>query len=500
MQFDFQMKNGETIYRNSVTFLLFMAFHRLYPNSIIMEKFSIHKALYFEFSDLDAPLDEAFVERLAQEMQDIIAEDLLIEERTVTRAEAKELFSKKHFAKASAIFDYIRKDKITLAVCRDYFDVLKAKLASSTGYLTDFKLASYGKGLSLCTPMFENGELKIHTPVSLPKLTALRKESKFWANDLECAYVSDLNRLVENDNYAEIIRVSEALHEKNIAQIADIIKAKGEELKLIAIAGPSSSGKTSFAQRLLVQLRVNGLKPQTISLDDYYVDRHKTPIDENGDYDFESLYSIDLDLFNEHLLKLIEGEAVQVPLYNFKTGLREWHEHRQLKIHANQPIIIEGIHGLNEQLTEAIDRSLKYKIYVSSLTPLGIDYHNRIPTTQARLLRRIVRDYRTRPYSGEDTILKWASVRRGEEKNIFPYQEEADIMFNSSLLYELAVLKKYALPILYEIDEDSKAYPEARLLLDFLRCFLSVKDESEIPCNSILREFIGGSVFFKDDK
>ncbi|MDM8128349.1 nucleoside kinase, partial [Paraclostridium benzoelyticum] len=282
----------------------------------------------------------------------------------------------------------------------------------------------------------------------------------------------------------------EALHEKKISQIADIIKENNK--RVILIAAPSSSGKTSFAHRLSIQLKVNNLHPVPISLDDYFVDREATPLDEFGNYDFESIYAIDLELFNSDLEKLLKGEEIKLPKFNFKTGKREF-SGKTLKIEKDQPIILEGIHALNPMLTQSIDDKDKFKIYISVLTQINLDNHNRIPTTDLRLIRRIVRDYNFRGYSAEKTILNWWSVRRGEDKNIFLYQEEADIMFNSACLYELAVLKKYAKPLLEQIEDDNEAFIESNRILKFLQYFVELDDELDIPPTSIIREFIGGS-------
>jgi uridine kinase len=322
----------------------------------------------------------------------------------------------------------------------------------------------------------------------------IHKEAKDWAGMLQTPHLAALNEIIERGNIDDIIQVNEALHEKKIAYIADSI-CTNPEIRLVLIAGPSSSGKTSFAQRLLIQLRVNGRRPVSISMDNYFVDRLDTPRDENGDYDFESIEAMNLDLFNDHLSRLINGEEVEIPIYNFKKGCSE-DRGIMIKVPAGEPIIIEGIHGINNRLTWRIPQEQKFKIYVSALTQLNLDYSNRIPTTDCRLIRRIIRDSRTRGYSALDTIKRWPSVRRGEEKNIFPYQENADVMFNSSLVYELSVLKPYAEILLEGISSEHFEHVEARRLLKFLSYFRAIEPNS-IPPNSILREFIGGS-WFKD--
>jgi uridine kinase len=328
--------------------------------------------------------------------------------------------------------------------------------------------------------------------IESPKIAEVFKEAEIWGEIMDIGYVCNLNALIEADAHKELIQIAEALHEKKVATIADIITKQRK--RVILIAGPSSSGKTTFANRLKVQLKVNGLHPITISTDNYFVDRELTPKDENGDLDFESLDAVDVDLFNTHIMKLLDGESVNLPIFDFHKGKRTYRQ-QPICITANQPIIIEGIHGLNEKLSYHIFKRDKFKIYVSALTQLNIDEHNRIPTTQTRLLRRIVRDNQFRGHSALKTINMWNSVRRGEEKNIFPFQEEADIMFNTALPYELAILKKHAEPLLKQIPQSEPAYGEALLLMKFLSYFVSIDDDQLVPHVSILKEFIGGSGF-----
>ena len=325
-----------------------------------------------------------------------------------------------------------------------------------------------------------------------PKLAAVFHEAERWGEILNVDYVAKMNDLISTGDQFDMIKVAEALHEKRVAEIADQITDSGK--RVVLIAGPSSSGKTTFANRLMVQLKVNGLNPVTVSTDDYFVDRDKTPVDENGDYDFESIDAVDTAQFNDDLAALLKGDHVDLPTFNFQTGTREY-GHHSMKIDRDQPIIIEGIHGLNEKLTADIDKKDKFKIYISALTQLNIDDHNRIPTTDTRLLRRIVRDSKYRGHSAARTIEMWPSVRRGEVRNIFPFQEDADAMFNSALVYELAVLKKHAEPLLEAIDPSEPEYTEALRLLKFLSYFLSIEEDHYIPYTSILKEFIGGSGF-----
>ncbi|MCR5175813.1 MAG: nucleoside kinase [Anaerovibrio sp.] len=321
------------------------------------------------------------------------------------------------------------------------------------------------------------------------------EEAKEWARILHCSYVSDLNAIIESGNIGDLIRVSEALHEKKIANIADHIANGIADNRLILIAGPSSSGKTSFAQRLKVQLMVMGLRPVSVSIDNYFVNRLDTPKLPDGNYDFESIDAVDTELFNEQLWSLLNGEKVLTPIYDFKKGIREFDFGTEVQIGMDQPIIVEGIHGLNEKLTSAIPRGNKFKIYVSALNQLNMDENTRISTSRVRLLRRIVRDYRTRGRSASSTILQWPNVRAGEEKYIFPYQDDADVMFNSALIYELGALKHFAMYMLAEIDPDNPTFEKGQELLAFCRNFKSIYDAKDIPSNSLIREFIGGSCF-----
>jgi uridine kinase len=371
-------------------------------------------------------------------------------------------------------------------------------LRSSTGELGHFELDYEPPGILLRMPtQYTYETMEIPRRVSQPKFHQILSESKEWAKILQCRYVTDLNRANKQGRMGEVIRVSEALQEKTIARIADHIAEHRGRLRLILIAGPSSSGKTSFAQRLRVQLRAAQLMPVSISLDDYFVDRENTPRKPNGEYDYECIEALDVELFNEHMLALLAGEEVVLPTYNFLTGCREWDESKRLAVTREQPIIVEGIHGLNEKLSEYVPHSRKYKIYISALTQLNIDAHNRISTTDARLMRRLVRDYQFRGSGALKTLKQWPAVREGEEINIFPYQEEADVMFNSALIYELGILKHYAEPLLQMVPQDIPERAEAKRLLDILQYFDDITAEDDVPNNSLLREFIGKSVFFK---
>lgn len=482
---------GMKVYQRSLTFIMIVATKQLFPDSEVTVEHSISKGLYCELY-LGRDLTEQDIIRLQQRMSEIIAKNLPIVRKVLARREAIELFESNGQSEKVKLLRQLNREQVSIYYCGDVYDYFYGTMVPSTGYLDQFELKFYKPGFILRFPERENVKVIPHYKEQ-PKLAQIFREAEKWGSILNCGYVATLNEFIQNRAINDIIRVAEALHEKKTAQIADFIAAH-HQVKVALIAGPSSSGKTTFAQRLKIQLRVNGLRPVPISLDDYFVDREHTPRDENGDYDFEAIEAIDLELFNEHISHILAGREVQIPSYNFLTGKREYNGHT-IKIDQDQMLIVEGIHGLNERLTQAISRQNKIKIYISALTQLSIDNHNRIPTTDARLIRRIVRDNQFRGHDALKTLKIWPSVRRGEERNIFPFQEDADIMFNSALIYELAVLKKYAEPLLQQVGSDKTEYSEAKRLLNFLEYFVSI-DDAEIPSNSILREFIGNSCFY----
>jgi uridine kinase len=406
---------------------------------------------------------------------------------------AEELFRKTGQYDKIALLKYREKKYVNVYSCYGYYDYFYNYMVPSTAYLKTFELRFYSPGLILRFPEKCNPEI-IPEFIEQKKLFNIFREFEKWGSILEIQNISNLNDAIIENRFKDLINVAEALHEKKIAQIADLIASSEEKKKLVLIAGPSSSGKTTFAQRLAVQLKVNGLKPISISIDDYFKNREDTPVDEHGEFDFESVEAIDIETFNDVMTKLIKGELVEVPTYNFQKGMREW-TGKKLKIDEDQIVIIEGIHGLNEILTQDIPKEKKFKIYISALTHLGVDNHNRIPTSDLRLIRRIVRDFQFRGTDALSTIKRWDSVRRGEDTYIYPFQEEADVMFNSSLVYELCVLKKVALPQLVKIKNDVPEYIEAKRLVKFLNYFLST-DAAGVPNNSILQEFLGKSCFF----
>lgn len=495
---ELESEEGWIIYRRSVEFLLVMAVHKLYPEAEVAAMFRANNGLYCEISVPGKKLTEVMVQAIEAEMRRLVEEDRPIVKEVLEREAAVKLFKETKQVEKANLIASLKLPKVSIYRCGDYYDYLYGAMIGSTGHLGKFALDIFESGVLLRTPDLKSkGEVPPSVPQ--PKLSEVLTEAKNWANILRCRYVTDLNRAIRSGRISEVIRVSEALQEKHIAEIADYIAKHRQKLRLILIAGPSSSGKTSFAQRLCVQLQVMGLRSFSISLDNYFVNREDTPKTPAGAYDYECLEALDVDLFNKDMFALLKGESVVLPRYNFKTGEREWEGQTPLTLEKSQPIIVEGIHGLNEKLTAAIPREYKFKIYVSALTQLNIDAHNRIPTTDARLIRRLVRDYQFRGASALKTLKQWPDVRQGEEKYIFPYQEEADVMFNSAMIYELSALRRYAVPMLEAVTPDVPEYTKARRLLDFCQYFLDLPDEEDVPNNSILREFIGKSVFFKGE-
>lgn len=488
---------GSRIYQRSLSFVFIRACMELFSGCKVSVEHSLSKGLYCEVH-YKKNISSEDVDRIQERMHEIIAEDVPFKKNRISIDEAKNIFQDYGQIGKVHLLKYREKPYVNIYQCGWLKNYFYGYMVPSTGYLKGFKLQYYEPGIVLQFPSSEDGG-RIPNFEKHPKLFKIFREAEKWGEILEIDYVAALNDSIVTLQEGEFIRIAEALHEKKIAEIADNIAAEIDKRRLILIAGPSSSGKTTFAQRLMIQLKVNGIKPVAISLDDYFVDREKTPLDENGEYDFESLYAIDLELFNKDLKRILAGEEVEIPTFNFHTGKREYRGH-SIQINPKQPIILEGIHALNDKLTSSISRDKKFKIYISAITQLNLDEHNRIPTTDARLVRRIVRDSKFRSNDAERTLSMWESVRRGEEKNIFPFQEEADVMFNSALIYELSVLKKYAEPLLKQVSTKSPYFSEAKRLLKFLNYFVALKKEEDIPKTSILREFIGGSSFHHEEK
>lgn len=484
---DTKNPDGLRVYTRTLNLVFIMACKCLFKDSRVVIEHSLSNGVYCEIY-LGRDITEEDISKIKDKMDKIIAKDYDINKNIYTKKEAIEIFKSIGLDEKAELIKYKENDIVKIYKCNNYIDHFYGYLMPSTGYIKSYDLFKYRNGVILMAASEDDK----HIPkkfVPQPKLANIYKEAEEWSNLMGVDKVLSLNKIIEEKKYGEIIRIFEALHEKKIGQIADIIKQ--ENKRIILIAAPSSSGKTSFATRLCIHLKVNNLNPVSISLDNYFVDRDKTPLDEFGKLDYESINAINLERFNKDLKDLLEEKKVQLPRYNFITGKSEAGE--ILQIEKNQPIILEGIHGLNPVLTASIPDDEKFKIYLSALTQLNLDDHNRIPTTDLRLIRRIVRDNQFRGHTAEMTIMGWPSVRRGEEKNIFPYQEEADVMFNTACVYELALLKTYAKPLLEHIGEDSEAYIEAKRLLKFLQYFVELDDLSDIPPTAIIREFIGGS-------
>ena len=491
---DITSSSGMRTYIRSLCFVLCKAVEDLYPSGSIALEHPVSKGFYCQLK-LDRSIGLDDVQRIKQRMKEIIADNLPFERFEKHTTEVVELFRQKgmddkvHLLETSGnLYSYY----YTLGNTIDYY---YGSLLPSTGYIHLFDLVKYYDGLLLQVPNRQNPQ-KLEEIVKQEKMLEVFKEHRRWNQILGVSTVGDFNKACIAGHATELINVSEALQEKRISQIADEIFNRGQKgcpVKLILISGPSSSGKTTFSKRLSVQLMANGLRPYPVSLDDYFVNRVDTPKDENGNYDYESLYALDLDFFNQQLKALLNGEEVELPRFNFSTGIREM-SGRRLKLDENMILILEGIHALNPELTPHIPAESKFKIYVSALTTILLDNHNYIPTTDNRLLRRIIRDFKYRGYSAEDTISRWPSVRAGEDKWIFPYQENADVMFNSALLFELAIIKDYAEPILRKVPNNRPEYSEAYRLRKFLEFFVPLQDK-ELPPTSLLREFLGGSSF-----
>jgi len=487
---DLSTSSGMRVYVRTLTMVVAKAISELFPEGTIRIEHPLSKGYYCVLNNIDEPVTQNLVEKIKERINLIISQgkDIICEEKQTT--EVIKLFAD-------------QKDKIVLfqtlgnPYCRyfridDYIDYYNGVLLPSTDYLYLYDLIPYYEGLLLRVPNREN-PTKLEEIVPQPKLYDIFKEYVGWNKIMNLSNVGEFNIACRNKQAFALIKISEALHEKKVATIADIIAQQKNKVKFVLISGPSSSGKTTFSKRLSVQLAVCRMKPVTISLDNYFVDRDQTPHDENGELDFEHLHALDLKLLNQHLHQLLEGKEIELPNFNFEEG-RRYYRGDKLKLLEDSILIIEGIHALNPELLPEIPAEATFKIYVSALTTISIDNHNWIPTTDTRLLRRIIRDSRYRSYSARETIARWESVRKGEEKWIFPFQENADVMFNSALLFEFAVLKRYAEPLLAEVPKYCDEYTEAHRLIKFLNYFVPIPDR-EIPPTSLLREFVGGSSF-----
>ncbi len=489
---DITHPDGMRMYIRSLSFVLQKAVNIVLPNTRLKIEHSISKGFYCEIDGIENNLTIETVFAIGEKMRQIISDDIPFTRYEIPSDEAIKLFEDHGLFEKARLFKSRPKMYSSVYCLNDSIDYFYGFLVPSTGYLKVFDLVKYYHGMLLIGPKTSN-PTEVDEIVIQDKMFDIFQEYTNWAEILDVGYMGSINELVKSGGWSELIKISEALQEKKISQIADMIKNRQQIPRLVLISGPSSSGKTSFAKRLSIQLRVAGLTPVTLSLDDYFVNREHTPRDQNGDYDFEALEALDINLLNDNLTRLFAGHEVELPKFSFITGER-FYDGTKLKITNKHIILAEGIHALNPKLTQTISPQQKFGIYASALTTVSLDNHNRIPTTDTRLLRRIIRDHKYRGYSALDTINRWPSVRKGEDRNIFPYQENADVMFNTAIHYETGVLKRYAEPILAEVPPNNKAYREANRLLKFLSYVTPISD-NEIPPTSILREFLGGSSF-----
>ena len=484
---------GHKTYKRSASLLLLKAVYHVAGRKNIKNivlHYSVASGYYYTI-DGNVEITEEFLAQVKAYMRELVERKIPILKRSVGTSEAIEIFHEHGMYDKEKLFRFRRGSRVNIYSLDGFEDYFYGFMVNHTGYLKYFELYPYDTGMVLQLPERSNPQ-EVPPFIPKPKIFQIQKESERWGEMMQADTVGALNEQIVSKGASQLLLVAEALQESKISQIARTI-AENKNKKFIMIAGPSSSGKTTFSHRLSIQLAAHGLRPHPIAVDNYFVNREDTPLDSEGNYNFECLEAIDVKQFNEDMTRLLQGEEVELPYFNFKTGQREYRGNF-MKLGKEDVLVIEGIHCLNDKLSSSLPTESKFKIYISALTQLSIDEHNRIPTTDGRLIRRIVRDARTRGTSAKQTIAMWNSVRRGEEENIFPYQESADVMFNSALIYELAVLKMYAEPLLFSIGKDEPEYNEAKRLLKFLDYFLGVPSES-IPSNSILREFVGGGCF-----
>ena len=486
---DITNKDGIRVYRRGLIFIVCMAFKELFPKAKLTIEYQLYHSMFCTVEN--AEITDDVLRQVQNKVDEIIAKNIPITKKVMTREEAMSFYKNTDDLRGEAQLELSSREIVTLYYCNNYYNYLYGVMPLSTGCISQYELKKYDTGFLIRYPSRKTPE-KVPELKDTKKLYNALKENDQTHKILEISTLHKLNNIVRKGNIKEYILLDEALHEKKIANIADSI-ANSQQVKLVAIAGPSSSGKTTFSKRLCLQLRLNNLKPVPISVDNYFVEREETPLDKNGNYDFESIEAIDTKLLNSDIMKLLNGEEIQAPTFNFHTGHKEYLGNT-MKLGKDEILVMEGIHCLNDDLTYLIPKEQKFKIYISALTVLNIDNYNRISTTDTRLIRRIVRDKQFRGYNAKHTLEMWPSVNDGEEKNIFVFQEEADAMFNSSLIYELSVLKQYAIPVFKEIDSTSPLYSEAKRLQTLLSYFETI-DSKDVPSNSLLREFIGGSIF-----
>jgi len=484
-------RRGARIYRRHLTMMLYEVFHRLYPECHIRIGQAISEGYYFEVHGVE--VDDGFLEAIDAGMRELAAAKVPFYFYRTPVEEGRRLFARKGEGVKRLVLDRWPSSHVAIMALGNTVDFCLGPVAPHTGFFDEFKVFKLDDDLVLQFPDLKGSD-RTRLDGPQPKLYRTHKRAREWSKLLGISHVADLNTACIDGSIREVIKVSEGLHEKTISDIA-VAVASDPARKLVFVAGPSSAGKTTLAKRLSVQLKVAGVRPLALSLDNYYVDREDTPLDEDGKYDFEALEAIDLDTFNSQLRDLLDGKTVSTPIFNFQTGKREPEEKwRPMSLHADEVLIIEGIHGLNDALTPVIPASEKYRIYINALNPLAVDEHNRLHTSDTRLIRRIVRDRHYRGYSAAQTISTWDSVRRGERKHIFPFQESADVIFDTSLIYEFSVLKIFAERYLLEVRRSSEAFAEAYRLRKFLSMFVPVLP-GDVPQTSLMREFIGGSSF-----
>ncbi|MCK9160979.1 MAG: nucleoside kinase, partial [Bacteroidaceae bacterium] len=491
---DITSPSGMRAYFRSICFVLYKAVCELYPGCKLYIEHPVSKG-YFCNLDIKREIELEDVKRIKQRMIEIINENISFHRIECKTTEAVKIFNEQGMTDKARLLETSGSVYTYYYTLGDAIDYYYGCLLPSTGYIKLFDIMKYDGGLLIRIPNKDKPD-ELEEVIKQEKMLDVFKEYLHWMNIMGLGNVGDFNWACKRGHTTDLINLGEALQEKKISQIADTIYRRGENgvpVRLVLISGPSSSGKTTFSKRLSIQLMTNGLKPYPVSLDNYYINRDSTPKDKNGNYDYESLYAIDLDLFNKQMQELLNGQEVELPYYNFEKGEREYRG-QKLKLNENTILILEGIHALNPKLTPQIDDIHKFKIYVSALTTISLDDHNNIPTSDNRLLRRIIRDFNYRGTSATETIHRWPSVRAGEEKWIFPYQENADVMFNSALLFELAVMRMHAEPILISVPRNAPEYAEAYRLLKFIQYFNPIQDK-EIPPTSLLREFVGGSSF-----
>ena len=486
---DITDKDGMRVYQRGLIFVVSKAFHDIYPEALLTINYQLYHSMLCDIDNIE--VTDEIIEKVNKRVREIVESNLPIKRAVMTKEEAIKFYEKEKTLKGKLQLDLEEKKEVTLYYCEDYYNYFYGVMPISTGCIKQYEILRYRKGFLIRYPSRRN-PYELRKFIDCPKLVDALDEYVGLHKVLNVNTLYKLNQIIKKGDIINYILMDEALHEKKIAKIADTI-ACNKNKKVVLVAGPSSSGKTTFAKRLQLELRLNGLKPKIISVDNYFVERKDTPIDENGEYDFESINAIDTTLLNDHILKLLKGEEIKMPTFNFHLGTKEY-KGNTMKLEDDEILLMEGIHCLNDELTYLIPKENKFKIYISALTVLNIDYYNSISTTDTRLIRRIVRDNQFRGYSALHTLKMWPSVNRGETKNIFAFQEEADVMFNSSIMYELNVLKDLAMPLLKEIGQNEPEYSEARRLYAMLSYFESIPSMF-VPQNSLLREFIGGSIF-----